>query len=117
MCAVSSSSSSESIEGVGLEGEEDEEEVEDLMINLVDISTTIVKEGTHHQKILEFCLLPRSVFVMHCVAGVLKRKVLRKANKSSVSLARHRKIKYWVQLTDNCLVLHSSKPKPKKSVS
>jgi hypothetical protein len=78
------------MEGVGLEEEEEEEEVEDLMIHLVDISTTTLKEG------------------------FLRRKVLRKANKSMVSLTPRRKVKYWVQLTDNCLVLHSSKPKPKK---
>ena len=53
------------------------------------------------------------VFVF--VKGFLKRKVLRKQNKS-VSLA-HRKIKYWVQLTDSSLVLQTSRPKPKKSVS
>ena len=54
------------MEGVGLEEEEEEEEVEDLMIHLVDISTTTLKEGQRPNTVsfrtvgnFLFCLLSR----------------------------------------------------------
>ena len=117
LSAVSSSSSSESMEGVGLEEEEEEEEVEGLMINLVDISTTTLQEGQtpnmSHSELLEDLYFG----CYWSVAGFLRRKVWKKANKSTVSLTPRRKVKYRVQLTENSLILHSSKPRPKKSVS
>ena len=84
LSAVSSSSSSESMEGVGLEEEEEEEEVEGLMINLVDISTTTLQEGQtpnmSHSELLEDLYFG----CYWSVAGFLRRKVWKKANKSTV---------------------------------